>query len=99
TRYAAVLSTCRSDFSNQINSALAFPGVFRRLLDGRSTRITNETLLAAAYALAEVVTPEELNATYIVPSVFNQSLHTHIAAAVRTAAEQDAESRPPVTQV
>src|SRR5690625_1119025 len=99
TRHAAVVATGRSDFANQINNVLAFPGVFRGLLDGRSTRITNEMLLAAAYALAEVVTPEELNATYIVPSVFNQNLHTHIAAAVRTAAEQDAESRPPVTQV
>jgi len=99
TRHAAVVATGRSDFANQINNVLAFPGVFRGLLDGRSTRITNEMLLAAAHALAEVVTPDELNATYIVPSVFNQNLHTQIAAAVRTAAEQDAESRPPVTQV
>src|SRR5699024_5416558 len=73
TRHAAVVATGRSDFANQINNVLAFPGVFRGLLDGRSTRITNEMLLAAAYALAEVVTPEELNATYIVPSVFNQN--------------------------
>ncbi|WP_022917000.1 NAD-dependent malic enzyme [Ruania albidiflava] len=99
TRHAAVVATGRSDFANQINNVLAFPGVFRGLLDGRSTRITNEMLLAAAYALADVVTPDELNATYIVPSVFNQNLHTQIAAAVRAAAEQDAESRPPVTQV
>ncbi len=99
TRHAAVVATGRSDFANQINNVLAFPGVFRGLLDGRSTRITDEMLLAAAHALADVVTPEELNATYIVPSVFNQNLHTQIAAAVRTAAERDSESRPPVTQV
>ena len=99
TRHAAVVATGRSDFPNQINNVLAFPGVFRGLLDGRSTRITDKMLLAAAQALADVVSPEELNATYIVPSVFNPNLHTMIAQAVQATAEQDAESRPPVTQV
>ena len=99
TRHAAVVATGRSDFANQINNVLAFPGVFRGLLDGRSTRITDKMLLAAAQALADVVSPEELNATYIVPSVFNPNLHTMIAQAVQATAEQDAESRPPVTQV
>ena len=98
-KHAEVVATGRSDFANQINNVLAFPGVFRGLLDGRSTRITDKMLLAAAQALADVVSPEELNATYIVPSVFNPNLHTMIAQAVQATAEQDAESRPPVTQV
>ncbi|SEE62474.1 NAD-dependent malic enzyme [Ruania alba] len=98
TRHAAVVATGRSDFANQINNVLAFPGVFRGLLDGRSTRITDEMLVAAATALADVVTPEELNATYIVPSVFHQSLHTAIAASVQAAAEADSQSRSSVTQ-
>ncbi|UFU05998.1 NAD-dependent malic enzyme [Ruania halotolerans] len=97
TRHAAVVATGRSDFANQINNVLAFPGVFRGLLDGRSTRITDEMLLAAATALADVVGPEELNATYIVPSVFHQNLHTAIAASVQAAAEADSQSRSSVT--
>ncbi|QOR70221.1 NAD-dependent malic enzyme [Ruania alkalisoli] len=98
TRHAAVVATGRSDFANQINNVLAFPGVFRGLLDGRSTRITDEMLLAAATALADVVTPEELNATYIVPSVFHPQLHGAVASAVQTAAEADSESRSSVTR-
>ncbi|WP_159621629.1 NAD-dependent malic enzyme [Ruania rhizosphaerae] len=98
TRHAAVVATGRSDFANQINNVLAFPGVFRGLLDGRSTRITDEMLLAAATALADVVTPEELNATYIVPSVFHPQLHGAVASAVQAAAEADSESRSSVTR-
>jgi malate dehydrogenase (oxaloacetate-decarboxylating) len=89
TRHAAVVATGRSDFANQINNVLAFPGVFRGLLDARSTRITDDMLLAAARALAGVVSADELNATYIVPSVFHPNLHTAIAAAVKAAAEAD----------
>ena len=90
TRHAAVVATGRSDFANQINNVLAFPGVFRGLLDARSTRITNEMLIAAAEAVAGVVTDEELNATYIVPSVFHANLHTAVAKAVQAVAERDA---------
>jgi len=85
-RHAAVVATGRSDFPNQINNVLAFPGVFRGLLDAQSTRITEEVLLAAAEALAGVVTDDELNATYIVPSVFHPDVTKVVAAAVHAAA-------------
>ncbi|MGI3784207.1 MAG: NAD-dependent malic enzyme [Janthinobacterium lividum] len=91
SRYAAVVATGRSDFPNQINNVLAFPGVFRGLLDARSSEITSTMLLAAARALAGVVSDAELNASYITPSVFNADVHTAVAAAVRKAAGGPAE--------
>ncbi len=84
--YAAVVATGRSDFPNQINNVLAFPGVFRGLLDAQSNEITPSMLLAAARALASVVKDEELNAAYITPSVFNPDVHQTVARAVRLAA-------------
>src|SRR5829696_7363698 len=86
TKYAAVVATGRSDFPNQINNVLAFPGVFRGLLDAQCAHVTSTMLLAAARALAGVVTDDELNAAYIVPSVFHAELHHTVAAAVREAA-------------
>jgi malate dehydrogenase (oxaloacetate-decarboxylating) len=86
TKHAAVVATGRSDFPNQINNVLAFPGVFRGLLDAHSAEITPVMLLAAAKALAGVVTDDELNAAYITPSVFHADVHTVVAAAVRHAA-------------
>ncbi len=85
-RHAAIVGTGRSDFANQINNVLAFPGVFRGLLDARSHTVTTGLLLAAARALAGVVTPEELNPAYIVPSVFHPEVTTRVAAAVERAA-------------
>ncbi|MEA3214360.1 MAG: hypothetical protein QOJ19_516 [Acidimicrobiia bacterium] len=82
-RHAAVVATGRSDFPNQINNVLAFPGVFRGLLDAQSTAVPQETLLAAATALADVVGRDSLNANYIVPSVFHPDLASTVAAAVR----------------
>jgi malate dehydrogenase (oxaloacetate-decarboxylating) len=90
-KYATVVATGRSDFPNQINNVLAFPGVFRGLLDARSAEITNSMLLAAARALAGVVSDTELNAAYIMPSVFHADVHTAVAAAVRLAAGGPAE--------
>ncbi len=84
--HAAVVATGRSDHPNQINNVLAFPGVFRGLLDARSTAITTPVLLRAARALAAVVTDDELNAAYVVPSVFHPDVHQVVAAAVRDAA-------------
>ncbi|NYE69865.1 NAD-dependent malic enzyme [Microlunatus parietis] len=84
--YAEVVATGRSDFPNQINNVLAFPGVFRGLLDARSTEVTTPMLIAAARALAGVVTDEELNAAYITPSVFHADVHHAVATAVRQAA-------------
>jgi malate dehydrogenase (oxaloacetate-decarboxylating) len=86
SRYAAVVATGRSDFPNQINNVLAFPGVFRGLLDARCAHVTSSMLLAAARALAGVVTDDELNAAYIVPSVFHADVHHTVAEAVRRAA-------------
>ena len=91
TRYAEVVATGRSDFPNQINNVLAFPGVFRGLLDARSTDITDGMLIAAARALASVVGDDELNATYITPSVFHADVHRRVAQAVRVAAGGPAE--------
>jgi len=91
TRHAAVVATGRSDFPNQINNVLAFPGVFRGLLDARSAEITPTMLLAAAKALAGVVTNAELNASYIMPSVFHADVHHAVATAVRRAAGGPAE--------
>ena len=89
--HAAVVATGRSDFPNQINNVLAFPGVFRGLLDAQSAEISSGMLLAAARALAGVVTDDELNAAYIMPSVFHADVHTAVAAAVRKAAGGPAE--------
>jgi len=86
---AAVVATGRSDQPNQINNVLAFPGVFRGALDARATTITEGMKLAAAHALAAVVTDEELRPSYIVPSVFNDKVVTAVAAAVREVAEAD----------
>ena len=85
-RHATVVATGRSDHPNQINNVLAFPGVFRGLLDARSHGIDVPVLVAAADALAGTVGPEELNADYIVPSVFHPEVHHNVAAAVENAA-------------
>ncbi|MBB6352006.1 malic enzyme-like NAD(P)-binding protein [Nonomuraea muscovyensis] len=84
--HAAVVATGRSDYPNQINNVLAFPGVFRGLLDAQATEVSQEMLLAAAGALAAVVTPEELGPNYIIPSVFHPDVATAVAAAVRESA-------------
>ena len=84
--YAPVVATGRSDFPNQINNVLAFPGVFRGALDARAASITEEMKVAAAVAIASVVRPEQLNASYIIPSVFNPEVVDEVAGAVRTAA-------------
>ncbi|MDP9117880.1 MAG: NAD-dependent malic enzyme [Actinomycetota bacterium] len=85
--YAAVVATGRSDYPNQINNVLAFPGVFRGLLDARAREVTTAMLLAAADALSGCVTDDQLNATFIVPSVFDAAVHTAVAGAVRTVAQ------------
>ncbi|MGL5857105.1 MAG: NAD-dependent malic enzyme [Angustibacter sp.] len=90
--HAAVVATGRSDAANQINNVLAFPGVFRGLLDAQSHTITESVLLAAATALAGVVADEELNPTYIVPSVFHPEVTKVVAAAVQQAARKEAEA-------
>jgi malate dehydrogenase (oxaloacetate-decarboxylating) len=82
----AVVATGRSDYANQINNVLVFPGFFRGLLDSRAHRVEEEMKLAAARALAAVVGESELSEDYIVPSVFDRRVASSIAAAVRSSA-------------
>ncbi|MBZ5735494.1 NAD-dependent malic enzyme [Nocardioides sp. TRM66260-LWL] len=85
-RYAAVVASGRSDYPNQINNVLAFPGVFRGLLDARASDVTVEMLLRAAEAIALVVGDDELNPSFIIPSVFHPDVPGAVAAAIRDAA-------------
>ncbi len=82
-KYAAVVATGRSDQPNQINNVLAFPGIFRGLLDANAHKISDEMLVAAAEAIADCVSPEQLNASFIVPSVFDANVVKAVAAAVK----------------
>jgi malate dehydrogenase (oxaloacetate-decarboxylating) len=84
-QHATVVATGRSDFANQINNVLVFPGVFRGLLDAASTSVDEDVMLAAAKALAEVVHPDELNPAYIIPSVFHPDVSKVVATAVKAA--------------
>jgi malate dehydrogenase (oxaloacetate-decarboxylating) len=88
-RYARVVATGRSDYPNQINNVLAFPGIFRGALDVRAPQITEAMKLAAAHAIAEIVTDGELREDYVVPSVFNRDVATAVAAAVADEARRD----------
>jgi malate dehydrogenase (oxaloacetate-decarboxylating) len=82
-KYASVVATGRSDQPNQINNVLAFPGIFRGLLDANAHKISDEMLVAAAEAIAECVSPEQLNTSFIVPSVFDANVVKAVAAAVK----------------
>jgi malate dehydrogenase (oxaloacetate-decarboxylating) len=84
--HAAVVATGRSDYPNQINNVLAFPGFFRGMLDAGTHEITQEVMLAAARAIADCVHPAQLNASYVVPSVFDPEVAPAVAAAVKAAA-------------
>jgi malate dehydrogenase (oxaloacetate-decarboxylating) len=87
--HAAIVASGRSDLPNQINNVLAFPGVFRGLLDARATEISDGMLLAAADAIAAVVRDDQLNANYIIPSVFDPAVTTAVAAAVADQARHE----------
>ncbi len=91
-KYAAVVATGRSDYPNQINNVLAFPGIFRGALDVRASRITEGMKLAAAYALADCV-GEQLSREHIVPSPFEERVAINVAAAVANAARKDGVAR------
>jgi malate dehydrogenase (oxaloacetate-decarboxylating) len=81
-RYARIVATGRSDYPNQINNVLCFPGVFRGALDVRATAITETMKTAAARAIADIVADDELREDYIIPSVFNREVAPAVAAAV-----------------
>src|SRR3954462_10240670 len=91
--YARVMATGRSDYPNQINNVLAFPGIFRGALDVRATKITEEMKVAAARGIASVVSDEELSEDYIVPSVFNRDVSLAVASAVANEAERSGIAR------
>ena len=85
----AVIATGRSDYPNQINNVLAFPGVFRGALDCRASAITINMYLEAAKAIASLIKPADLNREYIIPSVFDERVAKAVAAAVQQAARQE----------
>jgi malate dehydrogenase (oxaloacetate-decarboxylating) len=91
--YVRVMATGRSDFPNQINNVLAFPGVFRGALDVRAPAITEEMKLAAAHGIARTVEDDELDEDYIIPSVFNRDVSRAVARAVAEEAERSGASR------
>ena len=90
---AAVVSTGRSDFPNQINNVLCFPGIFRGALDVRAKDINDEMKVAAAYAIAELVSDQELNAEYILPAAFDERVKDAVAKAVAEAAQKSGVAR------
>jgi hypothetical protein len=94
-QHAAVVATGRSDLPNQINNVLVFPGFFRGLLDAQARTVSTDLAVAAARAIAAVVKPTELNASFIIPSVFNPEVAPAVAAAVRQVADAStATGRP-----
>ena len=90
---AAVVSTGRSDYPNQINNVLAFPGIFRGALDARASDINDEMKIAAAKALAALISDEELSAEYIIPAAFDPRVKDAVAAAVKRAAYDSGVAR------
>jgi malate dehydrogenase (oxaloacetate-decarboxylating) len=92
-RYARVIATGRSDYPNQINNVLAFPGIFRGALDVRAVEITDAMKRAAARGIAEIVRDDELREEYIIPSVFNRDVAERVAAAVAQEAQRTGASR------
>ncbi|MCX7918351.1 MAG: NAD-dependent malic enzyme [bacterium] len=91
--HVKVMATGRSDYPNQINNALGFPGIFRGALDTRASEINEAMKLAAAHAIAAVVTKKELNEEYIIPSIFNKEVVSSVSAAVAAAAYKTGVAR------
>ena len=94
-KHVAVVGTGRSDYPNQINNVLAFPGVFRGALDVRASAISEGMQVAASHALATVIADDELGPEYVIPGVFNRDVAPRVAAAVAEAAERDGVARKP----
>lgn len=91
--YVTVMATGRSDYANQINNVLAFPGIFRGALDCRAREINEQMKLAAAHAIANIVKPDELHADYIIPSAFNRDVAQAVAEGVMRAAYETGVAR------
>ena len=94
-KYARVVATGRSDFPNQLNNVLVFPGVFRGALDVRATEISESMKLAAAHAIADLIEPDELTESYVIPSPFDPRVATAVAKAVTETARRDGLARRP----
>lgn len=90
---AAIVATGRSDYPNQINNVLAFPGIFRGALDCKATTITTSMYLEAAYAIASLVSPSQLDKEHIIPSVFDERVAIAVAGAVQLAARSEGIAR------
>jgi len=91
--YARIIATGRSDYPNQINNVLCFPGLFRGLLDCAARQVNQDMVIAAAEAIASVVGSDELNEDYIIPSVFNKNVAPAVAKAVAHVAHRDGLAR------
>ena len=91
--YARVIATGRSDYPNQINNALGFPGIFRGLLDCHARQVNDEMKLAAAKAIADIIKPKELNEDYIIPSIFDKRVVPAVSQAMVRAARQTGTAR------
>jgi malate dehydrogenase (oxaloacetate-decarboxylating) len=87
-RHARIIATGRSDYPNQINNVLCFPGLFRGALDARAATVTEEMKLAAAHAIAGVIPEEELSEEYVIPSVFDRRVAEAVGAAVADEAQR-----------
>jgi malate dehydrogenase (oxaloacetate-decarboxylating) len=96
--YARIIATGRSDYPNQINNVLCFPGLFRGALDARAVAITEEMKLAAAYGIAEVISPSELSEDYIIPSVFDRRVAEAVAQTVADEARRAGITRTGTTR-
>lgn len=90
---AAVVSTGRSDYPNQVNNVLVFPGLFRGVLDARASRVTEGMKIAAAHAIADMIPESELNTENILPLAFDANVKTAVAEAVKKAAVKDGVNR------
>jgi malate dehydrogenase (oxaloacetate-decarboxylating) len=94
--YASVIATGRSDYANQINNVLCFPGLFRGLLESGVKRVTREMLTAAARAIASVISEDDLRPDYIIPSAFNESVSQAVSSAVMDIAADTSVAKTPI---
>jgi malate dehydrogenase (oxaloacetate-decarboxylating) len=94
---AAIVGTGRSDYPNQINNVLAFPGIFRGALDVRASQINDEMKIAAAYAIANTIADDEVSAEYIIPAAFDERVVKNVAKAVSEAAVKTGVNRMSTT--
>jgi malate dehydrogenase (oxaloacetate-decarboxylating) len=95
---ARIMATGRSDYPNQINNTLCFPGIFRGALDSRARKMNEEMKLAAAHALAEVIPEEDLSEDYVIPSLFDERIVPTMAEAVAEAARESGSARTSLEQ-